>query len=106
MQAFGWYTAAHATACAISNSVDFDKIGSVVAPAALAAYALNLMPVPTLAVGLLGFYLSRELEVRAWHLIDPRVGGGKDGGMRPQLRGCCCSGPRGGLNHGRMPAQR
>lgn len=64
----GWYAAAHATACAISNSVDFDKIGCVVAPAALAAYALHIAPVPSLAVGLLGFYLSRELEVRTLDL--------------------------------------
>ena len=39
-------------------------MGSVVAPAALAVYALDLAPVPSIAVGLLGFYLSRELEVR------------------------------------------
>lgn len=69
VQAFGWYAAAHATACAISNSVDFDKIGCVVAPAALAAYALDLAPVPSLAVGLLGFYLSRELEGPPWYVF-------------------------------------
>jgi hypothetical protein len=63
LKAFAWYTLLNAASALIFQQGNFDKIGTVVAPAVLAAsITLKQYDAFTITVGLIGWYLARELK--------------------------------------------